>query len=70
MVVAFAAFAFTDSMENGGVGVLLGLHRIVAAKIAQKAQNAYRRLRVHGRGDPPAARGKARRAGRGDVVVM
>jgi len=36
MVVAFVAYAFEDNMENGGTGVLLGVHRIESARIAQK----------------------------------
>ena len=36
MVVAFTAFAFIDSMENGGVGLKLGCFRAEAAKIAAK----------------------------------
>ena len=38
MVLALVGFAFEDTPENGGTGVLLGIHRVQAAKIAQKMQ--------------------------------
>ena len=57
MVLAITGYAFEDHFENGGVGVLLGLHRIVAAKIAQKAQNAYRRKKNGKMGFPDPGEG-------------
>jgi hypothetical protein len=39
MVAALVAFAFEDSPENGGVGLRLGIHRVQAAKVAQREVN-------------------------------
>jgi len=36
MVVAFTAFAFDSSVENGGHGVKIGLYRVQAARVAQR----------------------------------
>ena len=36
MLTAFSAFAFEDSMENGGVAVKLGLFRAQSFKVAEK----------------------------------
>ena len=38
MVAALIGYAFEDHPENGGTGVLLGLHRIEGARIARKEQ--------------------------------
>jgi hypothetical protein len=38
MVVALTAIAFTDSIENGGTGLKLGLFRAESAKVASKEQ--------------------------------
>lgn len=39
MVMALVGFAFEDNVENGGVGMTLGFHRIQAAKVAQREVN-------------------------------
>ena len=36
MAVAFTAFAFDSSVENGGHGVKIGLYRVQAARVAQR----------------------------------
>jgi hypothetical protein len=36
MAVAFTAFAFDSSFENGGHGVKIGLYRVQAARVAQR----------------------------------
>ena len=36
MGIAFVAFAFKDTIENGGIAMKLGLHRAQSAKIAQR----------------------------------
>jgi hypothetical protein len=57
MVLAITGYAFEDHFENGGTGVLLGLHRIVAAKIARKAQNARGRKADGSMGFPAPGKG-------------
>lgn len=42
LMLAVVGVAFTDSLENGGRGVRLGIHRAEAAKIAQQRQNETR----------------------------
>lgn len=39
LMLAVVGIAFEDSLENGGIGVRLGIHRAEAAKVAQKCQN-------------------------------
>ena len=38
MLLAITGYAFEDNMENGGTGVLLGIHRIEGARVAQRGQ--------------------------------
>ena len=38
MLLAITGYAFEDNMENGGTGVLIGIHRIESARIAQQSQ--------------------------------
>jgi hypothetical protein len=43
MAIAFTAFAFIDSMENGGIGLKLAFVRAEGAKIAARMQRASRK---------------------------
>ena len=42
LMLAVVGIAFEDSLENGGIGVRLGIYRAEAAKIAGKRQNEAR----------------------------